>query len=61
MAHRADILRNGALFAERWGWWPMRGWLDELAALGLVRRTADGGWAATVPARAVAEPAGRVR
>ena len=43
-AHQADILRNGALFAERWGWWPMGGWLDELAALGLARRTPNGGW-----------------
>ena len=23
VAHLDDILRNGALFAERWGWWPM--------------------------------------
>lgn len=53
--HLADILRNGALFARRWGWWPMGGWLDELAARGLVRRTADGAW---VAADAL-EPAGR--
>lgn len=26
--HVDDILRNGAIFARRWGWWPMQGWLD---------------------------------
>ena len=26
--HVDDILRNGALFAHRWGWWPMQGWLE---------------------------------
>lgn len=42
--HVADILRNGRLFAERWGWWPMRGWLLALADLGLVEPDGDGGW-----------------
>jgi GT2 family glycosyltransferase len=42
--HVESILRNGALFHRRWGEWPMQGWLEELAALGLVVRT-DGGWA----------------
>lgn len=35
--HVDDIVRNGALFAERWGFWPMQGWLDQFAELGLVR------------------------
>lgn len=55
--HRDDILRNGALFARRWGWWPMGGWLEELADLGLARRTPDGGWA---PSDSL-EPAGQPR
>ena len=24
-----EFFRNGALFAERWGEWPMRGWIEE--------------------------------
>jgi N-acetylglucosaminyl-diphospho-decaprenol L-rhamnosyltransferase len=41
--HLDDILRNGAVFAERWGQWPMTGWLEAFAAEGAVRREA-GGW-----------------
>lgn len=44
LRHLDDILRNGAVFAERWGWWPMQGWLDQFAELGLVRRDDRGGW-----------------
>ncbi|WP_454048719.1 glycosyltransferase family 2 protein [Cellulomonas sp. Marseille-Q8402] len=41
--HLDDILRNGAVFARRWGRWPMEGWLEAFAAEGAVRR--DGaGW-----------------
>jgi N-acetylglucosaminyl-diphospho-decaprenol L-rhamnosyltransferase len=40
--HVDDLVRNGALFAERWGWWPMTGWLEELEELGLVVRRDDG-------------------
>ena len=36
--HVDDIVRNGALFAERWGFWPMQGWLDQFVERGLVRR-----------------------
>jgi len=42
--HTADIVRNGRVFRDRWGWWPMEGWLRDLAALGHVVETADG-WA----------------
>lgn len=35
--HLTDILRNGRLFASRWGWWPMEGWLAAFAERGLVR------------------------
>jgi len=40
--HLDDILANGALFARRWGFWPMRGWLDAFERLGLVQRDATG-------------------
>lgn len=35
--HVTDIVRNARLFHERWGHWPMLGWLDEFARQGLVR------------------------
>lgn len=35
--HVDDILRNGAIFARRWGWWPMEGWLAQFVELGLIR------------------------
>ncbi|MFJ4834713.1 glycosyltransferase family 2 protein [Streptomyces sp. NPDC088747] len=34
--HLRDILRNAAVFQRRWGWWPMNGWLDQFADLGLI-------------------------
>ena len=34
--HVADIVRNATLFHRRWGEWPMQGWLEELARMGLV-------------------------
>ncbi|OFS07286.1 glycosyltransferase family 2 protein [Kytococcus sp. HMSC28H12] len=40
----ADVVRNGRVFAERWGWWPMEGWLEQFAEAGLVRRDEAGGW-----------------
>ena len=40
--HVDAILRNGAVFARRWGWWPMQGWLEAFEEAGLVRRTAIG-------------------
>jgi N-acetylglucosaminyl-diphospho-decaprenol L-rhamnosyltransferase len=40
--HLDDILANGALFESRWGFWPMRGWLDEFERRGLVGRDAAG-------------------
>jgi N-acetylglucosaminyl-diphospho-decaprenol L-rhamnosyltransferase len=43
--HLADVVRNGGLFADRWGEWPMGGWLDAFEQAGAVRRTTDGGWA----------------
>ena len=32
--HRAAILANARRFHDRWGWWPMEGWLAEIAATG---------------------------
>lgn len=37
VAHLEDIVRNAAIFAGRWGWWPMEGWLDAFTDQGLVR------------------------
>ncbi|MFL0579089.1 glycosyltransferase family 2 protein [Dietzia sp. 179-F 9C3 NHS] len=42
--HVDAILANGAVFRERWGFWPMVGWLEEFETLGLVRRDAEGVW-----------------
>jgi GT2 family glycosyltransferase len=42
LAHVADIVRNACVFHDRWGWWPMTGWLDAFAARGLIVRDADG-------------------
>lgn len=46
VGHLDDILRNGRIFADRWGRWPMEGWLRQFEAMGLVRRV-DGGWVRT--------------
>jgi GT2 family glycosyltransferase len=42
--HVDAILRNGAVFADRWGRWPMTGWLDAFVEQGLVERTSEGGY-----------------
>ncbi|MBX9421661.1 MULTISPECIES: hypothetical protein [Streptomyces] len=43
--HLDDILRNGALFHDRWGEWPMKGRLLDFARLGLVSHDArTGSW-----------------
>ncbi|KTS02983.1 glycosyltransferase family 2 protein [Microbacterium testaceum] len=39
--HLDDILRNGATFHERWGEWPMGGWLDAFAAAGAIERRGE--------------------
>ncbi len=54
--HLDDLLRNGAVFAERWGWWPMQGWFEQLASSGLVE-PAGAGWRRTAaPVRATVGP-----
>lgn len=42
--HLEDIVRNATVFHQRWGWWPMEGWLREFADLGLVEHGHDGCW-----------------
>lgn len=46
--HVAAIVRNGRVFRERWGWWPMEGWLEAFERRGLVERR-DGEWALREP------------
>jgi hypothetical protein len=41
--HVADIVRNSRLFHQRWGWFPMDGWLRDLHARGLVEYDALAG------------------
>jgi GT2 family glycosyltransferase len=41
LQHLDDILRNGRIFRDRWGWWPMSGWLAGFRDLGLVRHDPD--------------------
>jgi GT2 family glycosyltransferase len=36
LQHLADIVRNARRFRACWGMWPMTGWLEQFAALGLV-------------------------
>jgi hypothetical protein len=40
--HLHDIVANATIFHRRWGWWPMPGWLDAFAALGLIHWDPDG-------------------
>lgn len=42
--HIDAILRNGAVFAATWGWWPMQGWLDRFERDGLIERDTGGGF-----------------
>lgn len=41
--HVADIVRNSRLFHQRWGWFPMDGWLRELHTRGLIDYDAAAG------------------
>lgn len=49
VSHLDDIVRNANLFHERWGEWPMRGWLDAFEQRGLVR--VEAGRYTTIPGR----------
>lgn len=50
--HLAAIVRNAHVFHQRWGWWPMGGWLDAFAALGLADYDPRDGWRVTAAAPA---------
>ena len=41
LQHFADIVRNARIFHQRWGFWPMEGWLDAFGDLGFVTRTPE--------------------
>jgi GT2 family glycosyltransferase len=41
--HLVDIVRNANRFRERWGWFPMQGWLNAFATQGLARPDPDDG------------------
>jgi GT2 family glycosyltransferase len=40
--HLHDIVRNAEIFHQRWGWWPMEGWLTAFHERGLVTRDENG-------------------
>lgn len=45
--HLDDIVRNANLFHDRWGWWPMGGWLEAFADRGLAGVDDRGRWRVT--------------
>ena len=53
--HLTDILRNGAIFNARWGYWPMEGWLEEFERLHLIARHRHG-WKRLPPVRLASIP-----
>jgi GT2 family glycosyltransferase len=40
--HVNDIVRNATIFHQRWGWWPMSGWLSAFEQRGLITRDGEG-------------------
>jgi hypothetical protein len=40
--HLHDIVRNAEIFHQRWGWWPMEGWLTAFHERGLITRDENG-------------------
>ncbi|WP_202980384.1 glycosyltransferase family 2 protein [Serinicoccus marinus] len=45
--HVEAVVRNAGVFADRWGWWPMLGWLEQLRERGLAAPDGDGRWQVT--------------
>jgi GT2 family glycosyltransferase len=52
--HLDAIVRNARVFHQRWGWWPMGGWLDAFAERGLAEYDPRHGWRVTAAAPASA-------
>lgn len=46
--HLDAILRNGRVFADRWGEWPMSGWLDAFSEAGAIELS-QGIWTRVAP------------
>lgn len=48
--HLVAVVRNANVFYDRWGWWPMDGWLQAFATRGLAaRRGPEHRWAVVEP------------
>ena len=45
--HLDDVLRNAGVFFDRWGSWPMQGWLLEFERQGVAHVDARGRWVRT--------------
>lgn len=41
------IVRNANVFEQRWGWWPMEGWLEAFRERGLAAPDPEGRWQVT--------------
>lgn len=42
-----SVVRNAGVFADRWGWWPMEGWLEGFRERGLAAPDPSGRWRVT--------------
>lgn len=42
--HLEAVVRNAGVFADRWGWWPMEGWLEAFEERGLAAPDETGRW-----------------
>lgn len=42
-----SVVRNAGIFADRWGWWPMEGWLEGFRERGLAGPDEGGRWRVT--------------
>ncbi|WP_238154670.1 glycosyltransferase family 2 protein [Ornithinimicrobium sufpigmenti] len=42
-----SVVRNAGVFADRWGWWPMEGWLEGFRERGLAAPDESGRWRVT--------------
>jgi GT2 family glycosyltransferase len=47
--HLHSIVRNANVFHDRWGWYPMEGWLAEFRARHLAELDATGRWRVSAP------------